>query len=323
MKSFVKLHRFLFSLVCIIAIPFVVHGQGIDLEVPLGTFGDVSNPESGLVEYVAQMYQFIVGSIGIIAAVMIMLNGLRWAAAAGNAEQISTAKDGIISALIGLFIALTSFIILDQLNPAYTTLQDPSPETLSFYDVDDAEDSSSCQSDLGTAGDSTCTGVEALDTTYIQANLATTDLKLRSGPKAGAEAMAEAFFNEFGKKLPVNHAFRSVAYQTCLYENNKGDNPARPCSSPHNGGAALDLPQASFSDEEYNFLACGTRATCTGITEGTTAGGTKYYRVGNNPWGWRNWNYNDDRSTNARRTEQHHWDYPGYSSPAAACPGQC
>ncbi len=303
--------------------PAVVAAQVITLEVPLGTFGSVSGYESALTEWISSVYIFLVSAVGIIAAAMIMLNGLRWAAAAGNAEQVGVAKDGVVSASIGLVLALTSFIILNQLNPAFTVLQDAAPATLSFYDVSDAEDSGSCQSQVGNAGDSTCTGVQALDTTNMVANLGSTDLKLRPTPAAAAESMAAAFRAEFGRKLPVNHAFRSIEYQRCLYENNKGDNPAAPCSSPHNGGAALDLPQASMTQEEYDFLACGDKTGCTITDKGKTSGGTAYQRVGSNPWGFRVWNYNPDKNNTPKLTEQHHWDYPGQSSPSAACPGQC
>ncbi len=107
---------------------FAENVTSIPLEVPFGITGEVS----GLIEYISVIYVFIVGGIGIITAVMIMVNGLRWAAAAGNPSIISNAKDGIISALTGLLIALTSFFILNALNPALVVLQDPTPEELAF-----------------------------------------------------------------------------------------------------------------------------------------------------------------------------------------------
>ncbi|PIW37437.1 MAG: hypothetical protein COW24_00145 [Candidatus Kerfeldbacteria bacterium CG15_BIG_FIL_POST_REV_8_21_14_020_45_12] len=302
--------------------PSLAQAQIITLEVPLGTFGTVS-VDCGLTEWIGQVYQFLIGAIGIISATMIMLSGLRWAAAAGNQEQIGVAKEGVVNAVIGLILALTSFIIISALNPSLTTLECVSPEVLSFYDIPDAEDSNACMSATGTAGDPTCTGVEALDTTYITAGLSSTALQLRPVPKSGVEAMAKAFYDEFGKKLTINHAFRSISYQRCLYENNKGDHPAAPCTSNHNGGAAVDLPQASMTQEEYNFLACGTKATCPIASSGKTSGGSVYQRTNTNPWGWKVWNYNPDKAGTAKLMEQHHWDYPGQSSPSNACPGQC
>lgn len=105
-----------------LAAAFPVFAQPIMLEVPFGSFQRTSADMSYvLVEYLVALYEFIVGAIGIIAAVMIMFNGVRWAAAAGNSERITEAKDGIISALVGLVLALGSFTILNAINPALVT----------------------------------------------------------------------------------------------------------------------------------------------------------------------------------------------------------
>ncbi|PIW36995.1 MAG: hypothetical protein COW24_02425 [Candidatus Kerfeldbacteria bacterium CG15_BIG_FIL_POST_REV_8_21_14_020_45_12] len=106
------------TLFCAIALSVPVAAFAINLEVPFGTKGYATD----LVDYIVTLYQFLISAIGIIAAVMIMISGLRWAAAAGNAEQIGVAKEGVTNALIGLILALTSYTILNALNPSLTTL---------------------------------------------------------------------------------------------------------------------------------------------------------------------------------------------------------
>ncbi len=100
----------------------------VELEVPLGTVGNVDD----LGGYAVEMYQFLVSTVGIVAASMIMLNGLRWAAAAGNSEQIGVAKDGVTNALIGLVLALSSYVILNALNPSFVGFTSVEVEGLSF-----------------------------------------------------------------------------------------------------------------------------------------------------------------------------------------------
>ncbi|PIW37440.1 MAG: hypothetical protein COW24_00160 [Candidatus Kerfeldbacteria bacterium CG15_BIG_FIL_POST_REV_8_21_14_020_45_12] len=100
----------------------------VTIEVPLGTVGKVY----GLTDYISQLYKFLVGSVGILSAVMIMINGLRWAAAAGNADQISEAKSGVLGAFVGLILALTSYIILVNINAGLAALPEICPEGLAF-----------------------------------------------------------------------------------------------------------------------------------------------------------------------------------------------
>ncbi len=100
----------------------------VAIEVPIGTVGSVA----GLTKYISVLYQFLVGGVGILAAVMIMVNGLRWAAAAGNSEQISEAKSGIVGALIGLLLALSSYLILTNINRNLVYLPEICPEGIQF-----------------------------------------------------------------------------------------------------------------------------------------------------------------------------------------------
>jgi hypothetical protein len=103
---------------------------GIALEVPFGAF----TRSTSVTHYVSQIYQFLVGSVGVISAVMIMFNGLKWAAAAGNMERISQAKDGIVSAIIGLVIALLSYTALYSISPATVNLADICPTSVELLD---------------------------------------------------------------------------------------------------------------------------------------------------------------------------------------------
>ena len=70
-----------------------------------------------IAEYIAAIYQYLVGAATILAIVMIMYGGFRWITAAGDAGKIGEAKKTIVGAAVGLAIALGSYTILALINP--------------------------------------------------------------------------------------------------------------------------------------------------------------------------------------------------------------
>ncbi len=92
----------------------------IDLQVPVPGLGGKT---TGFPQYLMYMYKFLVGSIGLIAVVMIMVGGFKWILAAGNSSRIEDAKTTIFSAVAGLLIALGSYTILNLINPNLTNLK--------------------------------------------------------------------------------------------------------------------------------------------------------------------------------------------------------
>jgi len=70
-----------------------------------------------LAQYIAAIYQYMVGAATLLTVVMIMYGGFRWITAAGDAGKIGQARETIVSAVIGLAIALGSYTILALINP--------------------------------------------------------------------------------------------------------------------------------------------------------------------------------------------------------------
>lgn len=89
------------------------------LEVPLGSTTSVT----GFNEYIKIVYRFAVGLIALIALFLIVLGGIIWIIAAGNEQSITKAKTMIMSAIIGLLLALSSYIILYTINPKLIELE--------------------------------------------------------------------------------------------------------------------------------------------------------------------------------------------------------
>ena len=85
--------------------PQACGGEGGECEIPW------------MSEYISALYQYGVGLAAVLAAVMIMVGGFIWLMSGGSPDKVGKAKDFIISALSGLFLALFSFMILNGINP--------------------------------------------------------------------------------------------------------------------------------------------------------------------------------------------------------------
>jgi TM2 domain-containing membrane protein YozV len=60
---------------------------------------------------------FITGILVIVGVITIVIGGYMYMTAGGNASQVSSAKEMITAALIGIFIAFISVVILNTVNP--------------------------------------------------------------------------------------------------------------------------------------------------------------------------------------------------------------
>ncbi|MDD4333313.1 MAG: D-alanyl-D-alanine carboxypeptidase family protein [Patescibacteria group bacterium] len=74
-------------------------------------------------EYIAGIYKYAIGIVGILAAVVLMWGGIVWLTAGGNQQRIGDAKSWITASISGLIIALSSYLILYQINPALVNYQ--------------------------------------------------------------------------------------------------------------------------------------------------------------------------------------------------------
>jgi hypothetical protein len=67
--------------------------------------------------YIKAIYNYAMGIIGILAALALMIGGVIYLTATGNATRISEAKSWITGALTGMLIMFTSYILLNEINP--------------------------------------------------------------------------------------------------------------------------------------------------------------------------------------------------------------
>lgn len=77
----------------------------------------LSNPG----EYYKTLYEVGVGLAGLLAVIMLAIGGVEYIASAANPSAKDDARKRITAALLGLMIALTSYLILQTINPKLTT----------------------------------------------------------------------------------------------------------------------------------------------------------------------------------------------------------
>lgn len=88
--------------------------QVTDLAGPSITFNDSTKP---LGEFIKKVYAYGVGITAILATVVLMIGGFQWIIAGGSGEKIGEAKAWITASLSGLVLALSSYMILNLINP--------------------------------------------------------------------------------------------------------------------------------------------------------------------------------------------------------------
>ncbi|MCG2694058.1 pilin [Candidatus Parcubacteria bacterium] len=92
----------------------------VNLQVSIG-----GNQVKGLLDYIPRIYTYLVSIVSLVAVVMIMVGGLQYLTSGGNPTAISSAKERILGAIVGLFLTLGSYFLLNTINPALTQLKLP------------------------------------------------------------------------------------------------------------------------------------------------------------------------------------------------------
>ncbi len=225
-------------------------GIGTDFQVGTPkTFSDNSTKMIG--EYVRAIYKYAIGIVGILAAVVLMIGGVMWIVAGGNATAIGEAKSWIGASLTGLLLALCSYFILATVNPALVNFK-----TTAITKVEDAkkeitDDTTGC----------CIIGVE--DTSIHSSNTKKSDCDQQSLVKRGAGVNPNFMYfcpNETCKK-DENTSLWSCSSQTKLDQNN--------CKNAARGTKCGGTYESKWCDGSNNCVGAGTVGQWCGTTEGT------------------------------------------------------
>jgi hypothetical protein len=80
--------------------------------------------------YIHAVYNYLIVIGGIVATIALMLGGVIWLMSAGNASRITEAKSWIGGSITGVLILLTSYVLLNHINPNLVGLRYIELETI-------------------------------------------------------------------------------------------------------------------------------------------------------------------------------------------------
>jgi len=130
------LHRkkflIILSLIVIVGLFSACEALGLQTAWPPAPGGLELTDDSTLLEFVDYCYRWGITFGGLAAFIALVLGGFKYLTSTGDPNKLKDARDWIFSALLGLGVLLSSFIILNTLNPDLTNLTVPSVNIAGF-----------------------------------------------------------------------------------------------------------------------------------------------------------------------------------------------
>lgn len=120
MATFIKNKKFLLILFLLF---FVSSSTALALEVdwPLSPGGTVLNDDSDIGDMVQYFYEWAIALGGLATFISLVSGGFKYLSSMGRPEVMNEAKSQITSAFAGLILLLSSWLILNTINPDLTT----------------------------------------------------------------------------------------------------------------------------------------------------------------------------------------------------------
>lgn len=87
---------------------------GVKIAFKVGCRDDFSNP---ILAYLVAILRFLTYGVGIVVTMMIIIGGIQYSAAGGNAQAVGAAKMRIMNAVIALILYIFAFAILNFVVP--------------------------------------------------------------------------------------------------------------------------------------------------------------------------------------------------------------
>ena len=119
--------KYIFIIIFLFAISYALYAtlSQVKLETALPSIANQPAPGAGLPEYINYLFVFGLGLITIVAFGQMVIGGITYILAAGNAAKVEDAKDMIFQALLGVGILLVSYLLLRTINPDLVNLRNP------------------------------------------------------------------------------------------------------------------------------------------------------------------------------------------------------
>ena len=120
MKKIVQQISILLCLTFILTLPYFVFAQNSSSTNPLNKLEDVGSgangpyaaaTETSVSTIIGTVISAALSLLGVIFIILIVLAGYQWMTAGGNEDKVSKATDRIKTAIIGLVVTLSAYLI--------------------------------------------------------------------------------------------------------------------------------------------------------------------------------------------------------------------
>lgn len=75
------------------------------------------------ISFLRWFYPFLLSVAAVLAVVMIVIAGVQWAGSMGSEAAITSARDKLTNAILGLVLAFSAWLILNTINPDLVKLK--------------------------------------------------------------------------------------------------------------------------------------------------------------------------------------------------------
>lgn len=118
-------NKFLFLLIILFGLGVSFQALALELTWPTSPFGTPLTDNSTLTDMVRYFYEWGIFIGGIAVFIALLIGGFLFLTSAGDPGRMKDAKDRIFSALIGLVLLFSIYLILNTINPELTVLTTP------------------------------------------------------------------------------------------------------------------------------------------------------------------------------------------------------
>ena len=129
MRQIIKNKKILIILALLIIFGFLfalgVVAKELEVDWPTAPGGKELTSDSTLVDFIEYSYHWAILLGGLAAFFALILAGFKYLTSVGDPTKMREARDRIIAAILGLVLLLSTFIILNTLNPELTVLKAP------------------------------------------------------------------------------------------------------------------------------------------------------------------------------------------------------
>ncbi len=116
--------KVIFVLILFGVLSVVSNALALELEWPLSPIGTKLEDDSKFPQLVKYLYEWGISLGGLAAFISLVMAGFQYLTSAGDTGKMSEARNQINSAVLGLVLLLSSFLILETINPQLTIFQE-------------------------------------------------------------------------------------------------------------------------------------------------------------------------------------------------------